>query len=236
MLDVDHVIADLQVAEVGKKCRNLGLLALRTRNHRLRLVEQIARAENRQVSVGQNDAVRHIGFDQRAGEDLAGEIGGLVGVAFSAASAAAQAKGNGVFAEDIGQALDFADIRHGDQHAILFGDLLLDVFQHRRNRAMKTLRRLRMEVTASASSGTRDFEMLDRGSGKAGQLLPPVVGRKIQIRRPHQIADSRCVREPLRFATRCDQTLSSELSGSSTRTTACGSRSNMLRSAPATGA
>ena len=164
VLDVDHVIAHLQVAEVGKECGNLGLRALRTRNHRIGLIEQIARAENRQVSVGQYDAVRHIGFDQRAGEDFACEIGGLVGVTFAATSAAAQTEGKSVLAENVGQALDFADIRDRDQHAILFADLLLDLLQHCWNRAMKALRRLRMESDRLGFVGTRNFEMLNRSA------------------------------------------------------------------------
>jgi len=46
VLDVDNVIADLEVAEVGKKRGHFRLATLRARNHRFGFVKQIARAEN----------------------------------------------------------------------------------------------------------------------------------------------------------------------------------------------
>ena len=54
---------------------------------------------------------------------------------------------------------------------------------------MKALRRLGMESDRFGFVGTRDSEVLNRGSRKIGQFPPPVIGGKIQIRRPHQIAD-----------------------------------------------
>ena len=53
VLDMDDVIANLQVAEVGEKCRGLGFLPLRTRDNRLRFVEQITRAQDCQIRVGE---------------------------------------------------------------------------------------------------------------------------------------------------------------------------------------
>src|SRR5208282_1601475 len=123
------------------------------------------------------------------GENLASKIGRFVGVAFSATGAAAETEGKSVLAEHIGEAFDLADIRNRDQHAILFADLLLDLLQHCWNRAMKALRRLRMETDHLGLVRARNSEVLNRRSGKAGQFLPPVVRRNVEIRGPHQIAD-----------------------------------------------
>ena len=145
MLDVDHVIANLQVAEVGEKCRSLRLLTLRTRDHRIRFIEQIARAENGEAGVGEDDAIGHVGLDQRGGQHFAGEVGSFVGVTFAAARAAAQAERNGVLAEDVGQAFDFAGVRHGDQDALALRNLLLHFFEHGGNRAVEAGRGLGVE-------------------------------------------------------------------------------------------
>ena len=32
---MDHVVTNLEIAKIGKECRDLGFLPLRTRNHRL---------------------------------------------------------------------------------------------------------------------------------------------------------------------------------------------------------
>ena len=52
VLDVDHVIADLQIAEVGEKRRDLRLLPLRPGQRRFGFVEQIACAEDHEVRSG----------------------------------------------------------------------------------------------------------------------------------------------------------------------------------------
>ena len=115
VLDVDHVVAHLQVAEIGEKCGSLRLVALRTRDDRLRLIEQIARAQDGEVGVGERDAIGDVSLGQRGGKQFAGEIGSFVGVTFSAAGAAAQAERNSVLAENVGQALDFAGVGDGNQ-------------------------------------------------------------------------------------------------------------------------
>ncbi len=51
MLDVHDVIADREIAKVGKKGRDLGLLALRMGKRNFRLIEQIARAKEHQASL-----------------------------------------------------------------------------------------------------------------------------------------------------------------------------------------
>ena len=51
VFDVDDVVANLQIAEVGKERRDFRFLALRPRGHRIGFVEQIARAEDGEVRV-----------------------------------------------------------------------------------------------------------------------------------------------------------------------------------------
>ena len=92
VFDVDDVVSDLQVAEVGEERGDFRLLALRARSDGVGFVEQIARAEDGEVRVGEHHAVGDVGFGERGGEDFSGEVTGFVGVAFAAAGAAAQAE------------------------------------------------------------------------------------------------------------------------------------------------
>ena len=92
VLDVDDVVSDLQVAEVGEERGDFRFLALRARGDGVGFVEQIAGAEDGEVRVGEKNAVGDVGFGQRGGENFSGEVTGFVGVAFAAASAAAQAE------------------------------------------------------------------------------------------------------------------------------------------------
>ena len=118
VFDVNDVIADLQIAEVGEERGDFRLLALRARSDGVGFVEQIARAEDGEVRVGKHHAIGHVGFGERGGENFAGEVTGFVGVAFAAAGAAAETKRDVVFGEDIGEALDFAGVGHGEQNLI----------------------------------------------------------------------------------------------------------------------
>ena len=145
VLDVDHVVANLQVAEIGEKCRSLRFLTLGTRDHRIGLIEQIARAQNREVRVGKNHAIGHVGLGQRGGKHFAGEVGSFVGITFSAARPAAQAERHGVLAENVGQAFDFTGVRHGNQDALALPNLLLHFLEHGGNRAVEAGRRLGVE-------------------------------------------------------------------------------------------
>ena len=55
MLDVDHVVSDLKIAEVGEKCRGLGLLTLRTerRRHQIRQTDRGRRKWRDELREGQ---------------------------------------------------------------------------------------------------------------------------------------------------------------------------------------
>ena len=92
VFDVDDVVSDLQVAEVGEEGGDFRLLALRARGDGVGFVEEIARAEDGEVRVGEDDAVGDVGLGERGGENFSGEVAGFVGVAFAAAGAASQAE------------------------------------------------------------------------------------------------------------------------------------------------
>ena len=145
VLHVNHVVPGLQIAEVREKRRDLRLLPLRTRRHRLRFVIQIARAKDDQVRIRQHDAVRNVSLRQRRGQHLARKIAGLVGVALAAPRAAAQTERNVVLGENLSQPLDFPSVRSRKQHLLALAVQLLHLFKHRRNRAMEARRRLRQK-------------------------------------------------------------------------------------------
>ena len=169
MLHVNHVIADLQVAEIGKKCRDFGFLALGTSDHRIRFVEQITRAQDGQIGFRKHDAVGHVSLGQSRSEQLAREVRSFVGIAFAAAGAAAQTKGNGVLAEDVGQTLDFAGVGNGDQNPLAVRNQLLDFLEHGRNRAVEAGCGLGLEGNGGGGVvAAIDFKMLDIGSWQAG--------------------------------------------------------------------
>jgi hypothetical protein len=121
VFDVDDVVANLKVAEVGEEGGDFRLLALRARSHGVGFVEQVAGAEDGQVGVGEHDAIGDVGFGERGGENFAGEVTGFVGVAFAAAGAAAQAEAHVVFGEDVGQAFDLAGVGDREQNLIALG-------------------------------------------------------------------------------------------------------------------
>ena len=108
-------------------------------------------------------AIGHIGFGQRGGENFSGEVAGFVGITFAAAGAAAQAERHVVFGEDVGQALDFAGVGHGEQNLVALSRELLHFFEHGRNGAMEAGSGLRQECDrrVCASSLRGDAEVFD---------------------------------------------------------------------------
>ena len=78
------------------------------------------------LASGSEHAFGDVGRGERGGEDFSGEVAGFVGVAFASASAAAELEGDVVFGEDVGQALDFADVRDGEENALAIGVEFLD--------------------------------------------------------------------------------------------------------------
>src|ERR1700722_1962865 len=105
---MDDVIADLKIAEVGKKRRDFRLLALRAGCNQIGFVEKVACAKNCQPSLRQDKTVGEICFEQSGSEHIPSEIGGFVGITFAAASAATEAIGSVVLGEHVREALDFS--------------------------------------------------------------------------------------------------------------------------------
>ena len=161
------------------------------------------------LRVGEHDAVGNVGLGQRGGENLAGEIAGLVGIAFSAAGAAAQAEGNGVLAENVGQALDFAGVGHGDKHLLAFANVLLDFLEHRRNRAVKARCGLRRKAIARLRRlrSARDAQVLNVGARQGRRLAATSPREEDTDPRAAPDCRRRCARALLRCETRSDQTL-----------------------------
>ena len=92
VLDVDDVIADLQIAKVGKERRHLRLLPLRPRRDRVGLVKQIACAKDREMRFRKEHSIRNVSLGQRGSQHVTREIAGLVRIALAAARAATQAE------------------------------------------------------------------------------------------------------------------------------------------------
>ncbi len=191
MLDVHHVVADGEIAEVGEKRRHLRLLALRTPQRDFGLVEQIARTEENEVRLGQRDALGHVRLHDGGGGDVIGEVGGLVDEDFHAGlgSAAADAERQVVLVEDVGQALDLAGARDRKHHALAFAGELADLFRHGRYRAVEARGGLGLQDDVLGVARVFDAELLDCESRQLLQRVRPLLGAEIQIFRPHQVAD-----------------------------------------------
>src|SRR5258708_24668497 len=91
----------------------------------------------------QNKSIGKVSLQQRSGENVAGKIGRLVGIAFSAAGAASQTIRGVVLGEHIGEALDFSRVGSGKNYLRAAADQLLNLLDHRRHRAVEARGRLR---------------------------------------------------------------------------------------------
>src|ERR1700692_808530 len=107
---MNDVVANLQIAEIGKKRGDFRFLPLGSRRHQIRFVEQIACPKNREMRFRQNKAVGKVSLQQRSGENVASEIRSFVGIAFSAAGAASQTIRSVVLGKHIGEALNFSRV------------------------------------------------------------------------------------------------------------------------------
>src|SRR5260370_26206651 len=164
-------------------------MALRTGRYALRLVKQIARAKDREPGFGEQNAVWHVRFCQRRGQTLSGEVRSLVGIAFAAAGSASEAKRNAVFGEHVGQTLDLADTRNGEQHLVASPRELLGFLEHGGNRATET----RRGVGQGSAPGLRiviavGAEVLDLRGGEGGDLSPEILCGRVQNLRSAEIS------------------------------------------------
>ena len=165
MLDVDHVISDLEVAKVRQKGGNFRFRSLRPQRDGFRFVEQIARSEDGKIRLWQQNAVWNVSRGQRGGKNLAGEVTGFVGIAFATAGARPQLERDVVLREDVGKPLDFANIGNCQKHAFAGGIELLYFLQHRRNRAVKAGRRLGNKLYDRLIRTACDAEVFDICAG-----------------------------------------------------------------------
>ena len=96
-----------------------------------------------------------------------------------------------VLGEDVGEALDFAGVRDGEQNLIALSGELLDFFEHRRNRAVEARSGLREESARMSSSSPR---VMPRCSTSApvsdATFFHQSSGGKIQICGADEIADA----------------------------------------------
>src|SRR2546421_10647569 len=127
------------------------------------------------MRVWEYHAVGEVGLGECGGENFSGEVAGFVGVAFTAASAAAEAEADVVFSENVCEALDFASVRNGEQDLIARASELLDFFQHTRNCAVEAGSGLGEEGGRVIIGGVGDAGMFDVSPGERGGFLPPVV-------------------------------------------------------------
>src|SRR4051812_14198495 len=140
------------------------------------------------MRVREDNAVRHVGFGECGGMNFSGEVTGLVGIAFAATRPAAQFEADIVFREDDGQALHFSGIRDRKQDLIPGSGELFHLFEHGRYRTVEASSRLRQQSDGGFSVFVPgDAEMFEISSGQGCDFLPPVIGRKIQVRRANKV-------------------------------------------------
>ena len=140
VLDVHHVVVDGEIAEVGEERRDLRARALAAAcaatsdsSNRSRVPKTTS------ARIGKRDAFGHVGFRNRGRREIFGEEAGFFHVRLvpRPRRAAADAEGNGVLVEDVGEALDFAGVGGGEEHASAIGESGFHFFDHRRNRAVE---------------------------------------------------------------------------------------------------
>ena len=177
MLDVHDVIADREIAKVGEERRDFGLLALRMRQRNFRLIEQIARAEEHEVRLGQRNSFGHVSLDDGGRRHVFFEVGGLLDVHFAArlGRAAADAERQVVLIEDVGQPLHFAGARYGEDDALAFACEPAHFLGHRRNRAMEAGCGLGLQGEMLALVGAFDAQLFDGNSRRLAASAPATV-------------------------------------------------------------
>src|SRR6266849_2859426 len=100
MLNMDDIVANLQITEIRKERRSPGTPPRAVCDNGIRFVEEIARAEESEVGFGKQHAVRDIALHERGGLRVS-EAGRLLDSILRArADAAAHAVRQVVFGED----------------------------------------------------------------------------------------------------------------------------------------
>ncbi len=109
VLDVDDIVADGEIAEVGDEGRGLRFFRCDACGD-VGVVGEVVRTEDHDVCIRQTHAVGEAAAHDDRRAVVAGEIAGLVVDVFAAGmlGAAAEAIGHLIFAQQVGEALDFA--------------------------------------------------------------------------------------------------------------------------------
>ena len=157
MRQVDHEIARLQVRHVGLEGSHLRLGRTRARNQ-FGGIEQVFRAEDRQLLQRHRDAAPDIPFHQVRIGDIARQVrafhqvrpGGVGGFH-------AQLKGNPVFLEDVGQPFQFAVRGSEEHHAVALFHQVARFGNGHLHISVKGHRRPRVDVRGGALASGRGF-------------------------------------------------------------------------------
>ncbi len=227
---MDHVIAGLQIGQVGRERRQLRFAGGRLRDQ-IGSVEKIFRAEDGDARFRKHDAPAHASLYQQSAGGRARNVGplGQIG-ARGIGRVEAELEGNRVLLENVGQALQFADRLREEDHAVAllhqiarFGDGGLDVAvkSERRPGIESTRRELRpteprcdelqfaegqfgMRLETRAKLRPSERNSLPAGRETAGRFLP---GASTGVRRRSQSVPARRERSavfpPARIANAC---------------------------------
>ena len=141
VLDVDDVVADGEVAEVGDEGGGLGALGLGAGGD-VGVVGEIVGAEDDEVGVGEADAGGDLGAHDDGHAQVAGQVAGFLehGLAAGVHGAAAEAVGDLVLAQHGGQALDVALVGGGEHDVRLGFDELAELLGERGDGAVEAQR------------------------------------------------------------------------------------------------
>src|SRR3954462_6735915 len=145
MLDVDDIVIDGEIAEVGKKSCGLRFLARRLGGDEVGVVEEIPGAEDDELRFGQSDTFGDENLHKCRDAEIADQVGFVRHVA-RGLGAGAKAIGQSVFAEDFSHAFKVAGVSGGEDDAVTFGGKLLRVFNRFGKSAVEAAGGLRLNL------------------------------------------------------------------------------------------
>ncbi len=206
VFDVDDVVADGEVAEVGDEGGGFGFAAADGPGGDVGVVGEVLRAEDDDltggglVEVEDLDAGGDGGLDDDGRAEIAGEIAGL-GVDGGAAvliGARAEAVGDLILLQEAGEAFDFALVGGGEEDAGLLLHERLDGFDECGDGAVEALRGAGGEVDFGevAAVGVEDVdgaELIEFAAGGAAQAVFEVPGGEVDVFGADEDADAGAV-------------------------------------------
>ncbi len=189
MLDVDDVIADGEIAEVGDEGGGFGFAAGDGTGGDVGVVDQILGAEEDELARGgaavgvleveHLDAVGEGGPNDDGGAEVAGEVTGfgVDGGAAGGLGARTEAVGDVVLLQEAGETLDLALVGGGDQHARVLLHERVDGLDQRGDAAMEALGGAGGEVDLGEAGavGVEDVDGAELVEVEAGEAAQAVV-------------------------------------------------------------